>query len=629
MALPYKQGKIALVLREMNNTGSEYEINGIDLDTSVFMWRKTQETYTVIPTSSYSISESSNGNTLVITDTETLSEIERLQIVSIINNEASTYDPSYKVDVTTLKDHYNTLVESFSEMFEYIKKTVIVADGQDYSIVLPTLNEGEVWVKTEDSWRGFYVGDIENQGKELRKLIENSRVSAIQDIENKRDSSLKSIEEEGTTQVNKVKDEGTTQTGLVTDEGTTQVNKVKTTGAERITAQGDFQVNRVIKTGDTQNTRVTKTGDFQNKRIITTGNGKVSDVTGEGNKQVTRVTGTGNTKVSEVTSEGTTQVGKVKTEGTKQIGLVTDEGYKQANRLIELSPSGIKQKPDSRACLAFGADNNGRPFLCGDTELTGWKTASVNHYGDSYIVTNPENTCNFISYKDSNGESKIYNGDSYKNLYTSFSPEAGVLYEDGVITIPKNVDFKYANKGALYRGGISVTKGYVHLEVEVDGLDSSEGPLAISWNMVEGRYIYGAAIKNGINIIKASTDSTQVINGISLVGQSGIYSNDITIKIIKSMVVLDSSDEKPIIPPQYTFPGGAVSFSNTENITREEYSFIGKGFQNDFSKYNTTRYLGMSDAMIASLNDGIQAKNFGISKLTSTSPYVIDRKSVV
>lgn len=274
MALPYKQGKIALVLREMNNTGSEYEINGIDLDTSVFMWRKTQETYTVIPTSSYSISESSNGNTLVITDTETLSEIERLQIVYIINNETSTYDPSYKVDVTTLKDHYNTLVESFSEMFEYIKKTVIVADGQDYSIVLPTLNEGEVWVKTEDSWRGFYIGDIEIQVKELRKLIENSRVSAIRDIENKRDSSLESIKEEGTTQVNKVKTTGDAQNTRITKTGTSQnllVLEQGNTQNTRLIAQGNTQNTRIIDTGNTQNTRITNTGDAQNTRILDQG----------------------------------------------------------------------------------------------------------------------------------------------------------------------------------------------------------------------------------------------------------------------------------------------------------------------------------------------------------------------
>ena len=292
MALPYKQDKVALVIKEMVNTGAEYEINGIDTTKAIFMWRKDQKLYEPIPTSSYTVDKTSSDVKLIITDLDTLKDIERLQIISVINDTSSKYEPLFKVDIDTLKNSYNELAENFKSLFNYVKKTVMIADGQDFSIVLPTLNEGEVWVKTIDGWRGFYIGDIEIQVKELRELIENSRVSAIQDIENKRDSSLESIEEEGTTQVNKVKDEGTTQTGLVTDEGTTQVNKVKTTGDTqntRITDQGDTQVNKVTETGDAQNERLTTTGNTENERLETTGDTQNTRITDQGDTQSNRL----------------------------------------------------------------------------------------------------------------------------------------------------------------------------------------------------------------------------------------------------------------------------------------------------------------------------------------------------
>lgn len=211
MALPYKQDKVALVVKEMVNTGAEYEINGIDTEKSIFLWRREQELYDVIPTSSYNIDKTSSDTKLIITDLVKLAEMERLQVITVINDTSSKYEPLLKVDTTILKNSYNELVENFQSLFNYIKKTVMIADGQDFSVVLPTLNEGEVWVKTAEGWKGFQIGKLEQEIQVLLKQITDATTQALQDIENSKNSALLGITNTGNGQNTRIIDQGNTQ----------------------------------------------------------------------------------------------------------------------------------------------------------------------------------------------------------------------------------------------------------------------------------------------------------------------------------------------------------------------------------------------------------------------------------
>lgn len=211
MALPYKQNKITLVIKEMANTGDTYEINGIDFKKAVFMWRKDRELYYPIPTSAYRVETTSNDANLVITDAEALKDVERLQIISVINDSSSKYEPLHKADIETLKNNYNELVDNFKELFNYVKKTVMIADGQDFSIVLPTLEEGEVWVKTQDGWKGFQVGKLEASIQELMRRITESVNKALEDIKNSKENALLSIQNNGNAQDTRIEKQGDTQ----------------------------------------------------------------------------------------------------------------------------------------------------------------------------------------------------------------------------------------------------------------------------------------------------------------------------------------------------------------------------------------------------------------------------------
>ncbi|MGL5713432.1 MAG: hypothetical protein ACRCX2_10470, partial [Paraclostridium sp.] len=43
----------------------------------------------------------------------------------------------------------------------YIQTNMMTADGLDVELILPQLDNGEVWMRTTDGYKGFNVGDIE------------------------------------------------------------------------------------------------------------------------------------------------------------------------------------------------------------------------------------------------------------------------------------------------------------------------------------------------------------------------------------------------------------------------------------------------------------------------------------
>ncbi|MGL5648290.1 MAG: phosphodiester glycosidase family protein [Clostridium sp.] len=168
----FKNNKQIEIIKEMVKTSSDrYEINGIELSKARFMWRKFQEAFQILSPGSYSIIQEAGNTFLKIDDTVLLGEAIEFQVIYVFDQESSQYIDDFP-DVSILKEKYNELQRDFTNLNRLLKSNNITGDTLKMFYVLPELNEGEVWIRTKDGWRGTNVDDLDKIVQDLINKIE-------------------------------------------------------------------------------------------------------------------------------------------------------------------------------------------------------------------------------------------------------------------------------------------------------------------------------------------------------------------------------------------------------------------------------------------------------------------------
>lgn len=198
----YKINKI--VLEILKTSSGRYSINGIDLEKSKFLYREPQGMYIDLAHGDYTIDESGGTKTLIITNSEINTKLESIQVAYVYDFTATKYETDFNVDINILKDRYNVLVENTELLWEEIRKQGFVADGLNFDIILPQLDTGEVWVKTEDGWRGFNIGDIEKNIADFWDKFYKQTQLIIDEINKISDQKIQDINQATTDGINNI-----------------------------------------------------------------------------------------------------------------------------------------------------------------------------------------------------------------------------------------------------------------------------------------------------------------------------------------------------------------------------------------------------------------------------------------
>lgn len=173
-----KLRKIARIVKEITATSSQqrYDISGLDLSLCKFFYRTSQHLFQDLATGDYTIDKSDNSQVLVIQNAELLKTMEAIQICYVADLVSSRYETDFNVDTNQLKDNYNKLVDDVHVIWDYIKKVGMIADDTTIPLILPQLNTDEIWVKTEDGYKGVPLvdaeGAIKSKIEEYTKLME-------------------------------------------------------------------------------------------------------------------------------------------------------------------------------------------------------------------------------------------------------------------------------------------------------------------------------------------------------------------------------------------------------------------------------------------------------------------------
>ena len=306
----YKNGKLVEIVREFNNTGNQYEVNGIKQAIAVPFWRKENDKFQVIPKGSYSFINEAGNDYLKILDSTILQQATQFQIVYDYLQLSSKYIEDFP-DVVVLTEKYNQLVDDTTNLFSYLKSVGMTSDTLQLTKVLAQLEPLTTWYMNENG--------------EIKAL-------PISDLYEKFGNLIKAMEKVLDEYIEQKKEEIRGPAGVI-DNVTASVNSNAGTPKVTVSLGGTPERRKIdLKFENLKGDKPIKGTDYyteQEKEQFTTET--LSLVTAEGTKQVKAVTDKGSEQTSLVIAEGNKQISLTQTEALKVI--------EQLKSLIAGSPS--------------------------------------------------------------------------------------------------------------------------------------------------------------------------------------------------------------------------------------------------------------------------------------------------
>lgn len=152
----YKQGKLVLPVKEflIEKGVYQYEINGIEMGTSVVLYKEELGIFKVMPKGDFQIIGDTNNQYLKIVNEKVFETYLSIQIVSIKKLISSIYEPSSDIDINTMLHEMNNVIQDVHEITDYLKKTNQIVDSEKATNVFPDLPIGSTVIRLEDGTLG-------------------------------------------------------------------------------------------------------------------------------------------------------------------------------------------------------------------------------------------------------------------------------------------------------------------------------------------------------------------------------------------------------------------------------------------------------------------------------------------
>ncbi|MGL4971245.1 MAG: hypothetical protein ACRC45_06410 [Cetobacterium sp.] len=270
-----KLHKITKIVKEVSaSADGRYNIDGVNLSLAKYLWREKQELFNDLNGGDYRIEEVGGSTFVVITSDVINKKIEAFQVAYILDFTASKYETDYDVDVNTLKNKFNLLVDDTQNMWEHLRKHGMLSDITGFDVIMPELVVDEVWVKTETGFRGLNIGNLEENIKELieqfRKeaealFLELLRVKTeyVQELEHVKDGQLEILEGWLNQNIDRIQKAGSDWLKVIKERGEYET--------ARVDAKGEEKISGIVNQGNIQSDRLTNliaSTDIDTKLII-------------------------------------------------------------------------------------------------------------------------------------------------------------------------------------------------------------------------------------------------------------------------------------------------------------------------------------------------------------------------
>lgn len=177
--MDFKTGKLHKIIREFEKGNGRYEINGIDLKNTVFLYREKANPFIPIPKGNYRTVFNDNESTLIVDD-EINNKAVEFQVISVFDIQASKYLEKFP-ELKMLVEHTNKIVDDINNIIEYLNSVGIKADSKFQTQILTPLEPSSTWYMNADGI--IDTLPIDDFNKKFKEIIE--KISETVDIKTK------------------------------------------------------------------------------------------------------------------------------------------------------------------------------------------------------------------------------------------------------------------------------------------------------------------------------------------------------------------------------------------------------------------------------------------------------------
>lgn len=168
------------------------------------------------------------------------------QIVSIPYN----FNTVSSITPEALNSNFESLKETLKKLQESYNNQIVKIDSDFATVMLPNLNDDEVWVRKGNTYRGFQIGDLETNIKQLIEDFKELSQTTFEELELKKDEYVSELESVKNGQQSILEGFLNLSIERIQQEGSSQISLIKYTGSEessKLNNYGDFQHDRLNK----------------------------------------------------------------------------------------------------------------------------------------------------------------------------------------------------------------------------------------------------------------------------------------------------------------------------------------------------------------------------------------------
>ena len=183
--MDFKTGKLHKIIREFKKGNGSYEINGIDLENTVFLYREKTSPFIPIPIGNYRTVSDSNERTLIVDDYINNKAVE-FQIISIFNVNSSKYLEKFP-ELSMAVEHTNKIVDDINNIIDYLNSVGVKTDSKYQTQILTPLEPSSTWYMNADGViETLPLDDFNKKFKEIiEKISETVDVKAREQVQEK------------------------------------------------------------------------------------------------------------------------------------------------------------------------------------------------------------------------------------------------------------------------------------------------------------------------------------------------------------------------------------------------------------------------------------------------------------
>ena len=192
--MDFKTGKLHKIIREFEKGNGRYEINGIDLKNTVFLYREKAGAFIPIPKGNYKTIFNDNESILEVDDVINNKAIE-FQIISVFDVQSYKYLEKYP-ELKMVVVQTNKIVDDINNIIGYLNSVGVKTDSKYQTQILTPLEPLSVWyMNAEGLIDTLPIDDFNKKFKEIiEKMSELADEKAQEQVKRRLDELKTEIE---------------------------------------------------------------------------------------------------------------------------------------------------------------------------------------------------------------------------------------------------------------------------------------------------------------------------------------------------------------------------------------------------------------------------------------------------